>query len=94
MENVPTSERSTPFDPRMEEVVESFLGRLRGGERPTVAEYAEKYPDLAAKIREVFPGLLLIEGISARSSSAQGGSDRSGDTHPAGTLSGARQQEA
>lgn len=40
---------------------ESFVARLRRGERPTLAEYAERLPDQAARIREIFPRLLAAE---------------------------------
>jgi WD40 repeat protein/serine/threonine protein kinase len=46
-----------PFD----QVAEAFLERYRRGERPTVTEYVEKYPALAAQIRDLFPALLEIE---------------------------------
>ena len=35
------------------EIAESFLGRLRRGERPSVAHYSERYPALADEIREL-----------------------------------------
>ena len=35
--------------------------RRRRGERPTVDEYAARYPDLAGEIREFFPVLGLVE---------------------------------
>src|SRR4051794_11270642 len=40
---------------------ESFVTRLRRGERPTFAEYTERFPDQATRIRELFPKLLAIE---------------------------------
>src|SRR5438105_3565109 len=45
----------------LEGLVDDYLARLRRGERPTVAEYADRYPELAERIREVFPGLALVE---------------------------------
>ena len=30
-------------------ILESFLGRLRRGERPSIKEYADRYPDHAAE---------------------------------------------
>ncbi len=41
-------------------LVDSFVERYRRGERPSVSEYLEKNPELAEKIREVFPALLLL----------------------------------
>src|SRR5262249_23286136 len=52
----PTSE-TDPLDP----VAEEFLGRLRKGERPPLSEYVARSPDLAGRIREVFPALALLE---------------------------------
>ncbi len=40
---------------------DSFVLRLRRGERPTFAEYTERYPDQAHRIRELFPKLLAAE---------------------------------
>ncbi len=37
-----------------------FADRLRRGERPTVREYAERYPELADLIREAFPALITV----------------------------------
>jgi eukaryotic-like serine/threonine-protein kinase len=47
----------------VEELAEEFLDRRRRGERPTVAEYAEKYPELAEQIRAFFPALILVEDL-------------------------------
>jgi hypothetical protein len=46
----PSSER----DP-VEVLAEEFVERHRRGERPSLTEYADKYPDLADDIRELFP---------------------------------------
>ncbi len=40
-----------------------FADRLRRGERPTVREYAERYPELADLIREAFPALVTVEQV-------------------------------
>jgi serine/threonine protein kinase/WD40 repeat protein len=45
----------------LEQLTEEFLQRLRSGEQPSVAEYAERHPDLASQIREIFPALLILE---------------------------------
>ena len=47
----------------MELLAEEFLERRRRGERPTVAEYAARHPELAAAIRDLFPALLLMENL-------------------------------
>jgi serine/threonine protein kinase/WD40 repeat protein len=44
-------------------LAEEFVTRYRRGENPSVSEYAAKYPELADDVRELFPGLLLMEGV-------------------------------
>jgi serine/threonine protein kinase/WD40 repeat protein len=43
---------------------EEFIARCRRGERPDLAEYVEKYPDYAADIREMFPGLAMMGDLA------------------------------
>jgi len=45
-------------------LAEEFLGRYRRGERPSLKEYADRHPDLAADIRQVFPAMALLENIA------------------------------
>jgi serine/threonine protein kinase/Tfp pilus assembly protein PilF/WD40 repeat protein len=45
----------------VEALAEEFAERLRRGERPSVTEYTEKYPELAAQIRDLFPALVVME---------------------------------
>ena len=47
----------------VERLAEEFIARKRRGERPTLAEYTDKYPELAAEIRDLFPALLLMENL-------------------------------
>ena len=47
--------------PSIEDLAEEFLDRRRRGERPSLDEYAARYPDLAVEIREFFPVLGLVE---------------------------------
>jgi serine/threonine protein kinase/WD40 repeat protein len=54
----------------VERLAEEFLARYRQGERPSATEYAEKHPELAAEIREVFPALLLMEGLGPAEAAA------------------------
>jgi WD40 repeat protein len=55
---------------RLDAVVEAFLAALRRGERPGVDEYAARHPDLADRIRVIFPTLLLMEGHGSGPSAA------------------------
>jgi serine/threonine protein kinase/tetratricopeptide (TPR) repeat protein len=45
-------------------VAESFLDRFRRGERPSVAEYADRHPELADQIRDLFPALVEVERLN------------------------------
>jgi serine/threonine protein kinase/WD40 repeat protein len=51
-------------------ILESFLARLRHGERPSIKDYAERHPELAERILEVFPPLAEMElaGMAANAS--------------------------
>ena len=46
------------------EVVDEFMGRLRGGEYPKVEDYARRFPQIATVLRHVLPALEVI-GSSA-----------------------------
>jgi serine/threonine protein kinase/Flp pilus assembly protein TadD len=54
----------------VEVLAEEFLERQRRGERPEIAEYTARYPELADRIRAFFPALLHVERLKAD----QGGS--------------------
>ena len=41
--------------------------RYRLGEQPSVSEYAQRYPQLADEIRELFPALLMMEQLDSTS---------------------------
>ncbi len=47
---------------QLDVVIEEFLGRFRAGEAPSTTEFELRYPDLAGRIRALFPTLLLLEG--------------------------------
>ena len=55
-----TVENAVDRDP-FEVVAEGFLARFRKGERPSIKEYASLYPELAARIHELFPALVRVE---------------------------------
>ena len=52
------------FDP-LDDLVESFLERYRRGERPSLTEYAGKHPELAERIRSLFPSLVVMEELGS-----------------------------
>jgi serine/threonine protein kinase len=43
--------------------VESFIQEMRAGKRPSISELTVRHPDLAARIREEFPALILLEEL-------------------------------
>jgi serine/threonine protein kinase/WD40 repeat protein/Tfp pilus assembly protein PilF len=73
-------ETASGRDP-VEELAEEYLERLRRGENPRVEEYAERYPDHATDIRELFPALAKIEHLRPDSETSAGG-----EGQPAGRL--------
>lgn len=56
----------------LRKAADSFVARLRRGERPTLAEYTERLPEQATRIREIFPRLLAEERRSLGDRSATG----------------------
>ena len=72
------SEPSVDRDP-FEGVAESFLARFRAGERPSIAEYAARHPELADQIRKLLPALVMVEqDLSIDDDPAPAGRDASG----------------
>ncbi len=47
----------------LDRLAEEFADRLRRGERPAVDDYTQRYPELAAEIRELFPALIQVEQV-------------------------------
>ena len=60
----------TDRDP-FEELASEFSDRHRRGEMPSVEEYAEKYPELADEIRELFPTIAAMEQLKERKAPAK-----------------------
>ncbi len=48
---------------QLELLASDFLARLRRGESPSIADYAQAYPALATEIRELFPTVRAAEQI-------------------------------
>lgn len=59
------SDRKTR-DASVDDLAEEFARRWRDGERPTVEEYATRYPHWANEIRELFPAVLVMEELKPR----------------------------
>jgi serine/threonine protein kinase/WD40 repeat protein/tetratricopeptide (TPR) repeat protein len=47
----------------VERLAEEFAERYRHGERPSLTEYVERYPELADQIRELFPAVVMMEQL-------------------------------
>jgi len=52
-------------DSLLGQLAEEFTHRVREGKLPDIEEYASCYPELASRIRELFPTLMLLEGMAA-----------------------------
>jgi hypothetical protein len=63
----------------VEVLAESFIERYRRGERPEISEYTERHPELAEKIQELFPALLMVERLGSEEAREGGGKKGSGD---------------
>jgi WD40 repeat protein/serine/threonine protein kinase len=69
----PANPASLDSDP-LDQLAEAFLERLRGGERPALTEYTAHHPELAERIRRLFPALMVLEELGSVEGQA-GGSD-------------------
>ena len=49
----------------IEDIVDSFSARLETGQRPSIEEYKQKYPQLADRIEAVLPALVALENIDS-----------------------------
>ena len=47
----------------VELLAEEFAARYRRGERPSLSEYTERYPQYAEQIAKLFPALVLMEQL-------------------------------
>jgi hypothetical protein len=45
-------------------LAEEFLERYRQGERPSLKEYTDRHPELAAEIKQLFPAMAMMENIA------------------------------
>ncbi len=56
------SDSSSDVNP-LDALAEEFVARHRAGERPSLDEFIARRPDLAGDIRDLFPGLVVMEGV-------------------------------
>lgn len=45
----------------VDQLADEFVARYRRGERPSISDYARRYPDLAAELEELLTALMLME---------------------------------
>jgi serine/threonine protein kinase/WD40 repeat protein len=50
----------------LDQLAEEFAERFRRGERPSLQEYTDRYPELADDIRELFPAMVKMEQVDER----------------------------
>ncbi len=55
----------------VEVLADEFSERLRRGECPSMTEYIEKHPDLAAEIQDLFPSIAMMEQLGQKEQSAR-----------------------
>ncbi len=71
-----TSTLSGTSELLLAEVTGEFLDRLNRGEQPEIEEYAERHPEIAAIVRQVFPALQALRlpggnGVAANDASKE-----------------------
>ncbi len=66
-----------PDDSLLGGLAEEFTRRVREGKLPEIEAYARRYPELAGRIRELFPTLMLLEGMAATTDGAVTGASPS-----------------
>jgi serine/threonine protein kinase/Flp pilus assembly protein TadD len=65
------NEEPSELDP-VDVAAEEFVERYRRGERPALSEYVRKYPEVADRIRAVFPTLVAMEELGSVDSTRRG----------------------
>ncbi|HEX6513748.1 MAG TPA: protein kinase, partial [Chloroflexota bacterium] len=68
------------------ELAEEFLERYRQGQRPSLKEYIDRHPELAAEIKDVFPAMALMENIALADESLAGDETPPGGQPPPESL--------
>ena len=65
-------EPDTDRDP-FELLAAEFTDRCRGGQRPSIDEYARRHPEFADEIRELFPTIAALEQVKSAGPGQTGG---------------------
>jgi eukaryotic-like serine/threonine-protein kinase len=66
------TDSSADRDP-LERLAEEFVARFRAGERPSLTEYAERLPERADEVRDLFPALVEMEQLKPITADLTGG---------------------
>ncbi|MEJ2111119.1 MAG: serine/threonine-protein kinase [Acidobacteriota bacterium] len=56
---------------QLAQLMEEFVSRIRRVESPDPEDYASRYPQLAERIRELFPTLTMLENAAGRKNTSQ-----------------------
>jgi serine/threonine protein kinase/Flp pilus assembly protein TadD len=64
--------RAADTESLLAELADEYMDRLRRGDRPDIEEYARRYPQFAAVLRNVLPALAVIGSSDAGRSTATG----------------------
>src|SRR5262249_59661665 len=73
-----SSERSERHP--LDRLGEEFVARYRQGERPSVTEFAQRYPELADQIPELLQALMLMEELGPGRCGGENGSSQAAQT--------------
>src|SRR5262249_54203562 len=63
-------------------LAEEFLERYRQGQRPSLKEYVERHPELAAEIRQILPAMAVRENSALAAESSAGPEPAAADAVP------------
>lgn len=58
-----------PNDSLLGRLADEFIGKARQGKLPDIETYVAKHPELAERIRELFPTFLLLEEMATKGDS-------------------------
>jgi tetratricopeptide (TPR) repeat protein len=67
------SEQNAPSADPLGQIADEFVAELRRGRRPSVEEYARRYPDYADDLRDMLPALAMMEQAKESASGAGAG---------------------
>ena len=58
-------------DSLLAQLAEEYTRELRAGRQRAIEEYTRKHPELAERIQELFPTLMMLEGMAASRKAAK-----------------------